>query len=68
MIPFCFIVLKADKVKHLAVPHYDGLSQEDILDHLKDTPEFWIYMPEMKKEILKLPKQWVINVAWSVIG
>ena len=62
-----FLVIKSDEVKHLAVPHYEGLGVQDILKNIGMKDDFRRYMPVIK-EIPKLPKQFIINVAYSIIG
>ena len=50
------------------MPHYEGLSVESCLLFLNDFPEFWQCIPDTGLERRKLPKQWVVNVAWTVVG
>ena len=54
-------------MKHLTVPHYEGLTVQDILKNIGMKDDFRLYMPIIK-EIPKLPKQFIINVAYSIIG
>ena len=54
-------------MKHLAVPQYEGLTVQDILKNIGMKDDFRLYMPVLK-EIMKLPKQFIINVAFSIIG
>ena len=54
-------------MKHLTLPHYKGLSIQDILKNIGMKDNFRLYMP-IVKEIPKLPKQFIINVAYSIIG
>ena len=57
----------ADQMKHLSVPHYEGLTVMDILKNIGMKDDFRLYMT-IFKEISKLPKQFIINVAFSIIG
>ena len=52
----------------MSVPHYEGPSVDDILAYLQNHEVFWRYVPELHKEVIKLPKQWVVNIAWTVVG
>ena len=54
-------------MKHLSVPQYEGLNVQDILKNIAMKDGFRNYMPVIK-EIPKLPKQFIINVAYSIIG
>ena len=37
--------IKSDKLRHLAVPQYEGLSTDDILAKIGDNPNFKLHMP-----------------------
>ena len=56
-----------ENVAHLHVPFYEGLRTEDILAFLRNFPEAEKCLP-IEKEIPKLPKQWLINVAYTGVG
>ena len=62
-----FLVIMAADMKHLAVPHYEGLTVQDILKNIGMRDNFRLFMP-IVKELPKLPKQFIINVAYSIIG
>ena len=49
------------------MPQYEGLTIESISKFLHQHPDCFPYFPD-KREIRKLPKQWIVNVASSVIG
>ena len=49
------------------MPAYDTLSTEKMLQYLNDFPEYWQYVPTEGKELRKLPKQWLVNVAWTIV-
>ena len=48
-------------------PQYETLSISAILTEFGDCAELWPYFPD-KKEVAKLPRQWIVNVLYSVIG
>ena len=54
-------------MKHLTVPQYEGLAIKDILQNIGMKDNFRLYMP-IVKEVMRLPKQFIINVAFSIIG
>jgi hypothetical protein len=49
------------------VPQYEGLKIQSILDQFGQHMAFLQHMP-IEKELSKLPKQWICNVAYSLIG
>jgi len=59
--------IAAENVAYLHMPHYEGLRTADILEFIKPYDEVWKCLP-VDQEILKVPKQWLINVAYSGIG
>ena len=50
------------------MPQYDTLTIEKILEFLNNHPVCFDYFPHDHKEIVRLPKQWIVNVAATVIG
>ena len=63
-----FIEIPAEKISHLSVPSYDSLSVEKILTFLTAHDAFWYCIPDVPLERRKLPRQWIINVAWTIVG
>ena len=64
----CFADIKAKKIRHVAVPHYEGLAIKDMDEQVfQQNPAVYEYFPD-KVEIAKTPKQWICNVAASVLG
>ena len=61
-------MIKTDNVKHLNVPHYEGLTFLDILGQAEQIPEVMICLPESQKEILKVGKQYLINLVYTIVG
>ena len=58
--------IKADNIKHLAVPQYESLSVKQIKKFIAEHPEGLLYLPE-EQEWEKLPKQWLCNVIHTVV-
>ena len=50
------------------MPQYLSLTIEKILDFLSQHQVCFNYFPQDHKETLRLPKQWIVNVASTVIG
>ena len=59
--------VKADHVKHIAIPQYEGLTINDMLEYVEDKPVCMRYLP-VEKEVHKLPRQYLANVIHSVKG
>ena len=61
------VVIKSEAAKNLHVPLYTGLSIENILEKCRSLDELPPYLPD-ERDLRKLPRQWIINVVYSVIG
>jgi hypothetical protein len=59
--------VKCKSLKYTFVPQYEGLGIREIGDFIKDHPDSHIYFPE-QKELRRLPKQFIVNIASTVIG
>ena len=56
-----------DRVRYLAIPQYEGLGIKEILQQAVSSPDCADYLPEAE-EFRKLPRQWLINVSYTLIG
>ena len=54
-------------MKFLYCPQYEALNIARILETASKHPCFRLYMPE-DRDMHKVPRQWIINVAYSVVG
>ena len=61
------IDIKNENARHLPVPQYEGLTTSDIYLFCGDYEIVFGYFPD-EREIRKLPKQWVINLVYSLVG
>ena len=59
--------IHSTNMKHLAVPQYEGLSIDNILEKAGPNAEFKRHLP-INQELIKLPKQWIVNVAYTLLG
>ena len=59
--------MKCDDIKVLFVPQYGSLSIERILAKAREDPQLNFYLPE-DRDMHKVPQQWLINVAYTIIG
>ena len=60
--------LNAKNIKHLNVPQYEGLKIEEFYEFAKDYPDVMLAFPSEKNELEKLPRQYVINVIYTLVG
>ena len=49
------------------VPQYENLSIERILETARKNPRISDYLPD-DRDMHKVPRQWLINVAYTVLG
>ena len=49
------------------MPQYESLSIERILEKVRENPEVNKYLPD-DRDMHKVPRQWLINVAYTVMG
>ena len=61
------VVIKSDDIKHLFVPFYAGLSINQMMNEAAKYPRVADYMPD-GADLLRMPRQWLINVAFTVCG
>ena len=56
-----------DRVRYLSLPQYEDLTIRDILQQALDSGKCHDYLPE-PDEFGKLPRQWLINLAYTLVG
>ena len=63
-------MIKCDDVKIIQLPYYDGLTIDDILDFAKNAQNGKVLkaLPEVEKETLKMPRSYICNVIYTIIG
>ena len=59
--------IKCDDIKVLNVPQYYSLRVEKILEKINQHQDAPRYIPD-ERDILKVPRAWLCNVAYTVIG
>ena len=57
-----------DEVKHIIIPQFEGLSIDALLDYGKMYPEVMRCLPAVEKEIRKLPREYIGNVIYTIVG
>ena len=52
------------------MPYYDGLTIKDIVSWAQDIDEGKVleYLPTTSKEILKMPRSYIGNIVFTVLG
>lgn len=60
--------IKAAEVKTINVPHFEGLSTETMLYHARNWPDVARALPSEQREVEKLPRQYIANVIYTVVG
>ena len=60
--------VKAVEVKTIQVPHFEGLNLERMLGHARKHPTFNNYLPAEEREIEKLPRAYVSNLIYTIVG
>ena len=60
--------IKGTEVKHLSVPMYESLNIKEFLAFAKDYPEVMMALPSEEREREKLPRQYLINVIYTLAG
>ena len=62
--------IKCDDVKYINIPYFDGLAIEHMLEWAKDynNGAALKYLPITMKETLKLPREYLGNVIYTVAG
>jgi len=55
-------------VQVILVPYYDGLSIEKMLEFAKGIDAVMKALPDLKREILRLPREYIANVIYTLVG
>jgi len=59
--------LKSDEIDHIFVPNYEGLSLKAMIAFAAEYEDGINYLPEAH-EHKRMPRQWVADVLFTVIG
>ena len=64
------VIIKCDDVKVIQLPHYEGINIESILEFAEsyNNGEAMKCLPENKKEILKMPRSYIANCIYTLVG
>ena len=61
-------IVKCTAVKTLHIPFFEGLTVERMLAHAMKTPHVAKALPIEEKEIFKLPREYIGNVLFTLVG
>jgi hypothetical protein len=61
-------MIKCEAVKVFQVPYYEGLKIEAMLELAEHYPEVMAALPELERERKKLPRDYISNVLYSIVG
>ncbi len=60
--------IKAQEVKTIQIPHFDGLTVERMLLHAAQSNDVMQALPADQKEIHKLPREYIGNILYTILG
>ena len=60
--------IKCEDVKVIHLPQYEGLEIKFLLKFAEDHPDVMFILPEDKGEIKKLPREFLGNVIYTIVG
>ena len=61
-------VIKSENIKHLHVPQFEHLAIKDMMEYCSAIPKVMKAFPTEAREIEKLPRQYIINVIYTLVG
>jgi hypothetical protein len=56
------------KIKTINIPHFEGLTVEKFLIYAGSKPEVMMALPILERERLKLPRGYIANVIYTLVG
>ena len=60
--------IKEINVKHITIPHFDGLKLETMLMYAAMVPEVMESLPTVEREREKLPRPYLANLIYTIVG
>ena len=60
--------IKALGVKTIQVPHFDGLTFDTMIVNAKKHPGFSNFLPSEPREVEKLPRAYLANLIYTIVG
>ena len=60
--------LKETTIKSINIPQFEGLKMETMLEYAEERPQVMQALPAVKREREKLPRQYLANVIYTIVG
>ena len=60
--------IKEVNVRHITIPHFEGLKIETMLDYASIFPEVMEALPTVERERMKLPRPYMANLIYTLVG
>ena len=61
-------IIKDSAVKFFAIPQFEGLAVDDLLNYARAHPTVLRALPIEEKEVLKMPRYYIGNVIYTLVG
>ena len=61
-------VIKSENIKHINVPQFEHLAIKDMMEYCAAIPKVMKAFPTEAREIDKLPRQYIANVIFTLVG
>ena len=60
--------IKEVNVRHITIPHFEGLKIEAMLDYASIFQEVMEALPTVERERMKLPRPYMANLIYTLVG
>ena len=60
--------LKEASIRNITIPHFEGLKMETMLEYAESRQNVMDALPAVKREREKLPRQYLANVIYTIVG
>jgi hypothetical protein len=60
--------LEEARIKTINIPQFEGLTVEKFLVYAADKPEVMMALPLLERERLKMPRGYIANVIYTLVG
>ena len=60
--------IRNDDVKVIQVPYFEGLTMQTMLQYASAHPKVLKCLPSLEREINKLPRGYVANIIYTIVG
>ena len=60
--------IKEVNVRHITIPHFEGLKIETMLDYASIFQEVMEALPTVERERMKLPRPYMANLIYTLVG